>query len=136
MIIQEFTTKDMSDLLEEKLKDIQDNGKSKTEVTLQNPTTESKFPCRLINTPLDSVLKSENAIPILKDFQITIEHWAGKQRNCMEMASNTDKELRKLNMLRTNTQPIIYDEITKKNRLITKYEVRWNALTNSFEFIR
>lgn len=135
-MIQEFTTRDMSDLLEEKLKPIKDNGKNNTEVTLQNPTTESKFPCRLINTPLDSIRKSNNTIPILKDFQITIEHWASKQRNCMEMASNTDKVLQKMNMLRTNTQPIIYDEITKKNRLITKYGVRWNALTNSFEFIR
>lgn len=135
-MIQEFTTRDMSDLLEADLNTIKDNGKSITEVTLQNPTTESKFPCRLIHTPLDSIRKSENAIPILKDFQITIEHWASKQRNCMEMASNTDKVLQKRNILRTNTQPIIYDEITKKNRLITIYEVRWNALTNSFQFIR
>ena len=103
---------------------------------MQNPTTESKFPCRLIHTPLDSIRKSQNAIPVLKDFQITIEHWASKQRNCMEMASNTDEVLRKRNMLRINTQPIIYDEITKRHRLITKYEVRWNALTNSFKFIR
>lgn len=132
-MIQEFTTRDMSDLLEEKLNKIKDNGKSVTEVTLQNPTTESKFPVRLIHTPLDSVLKTENAIPILKDFQITIEHWASKQRNCMEMASNTDKELQKMNMVRVNTQPIIYDEITKKNRLIANYEVRWNGLTNSFQ---
>lgn len=134
--MKEFTTRDMSDLLEADLKSIKDNGKSNTEVTLQNPTTESKFPCRLIHTPLDSIRKSENAIPILKDFQITIEHWASKQRNCMEMASNTDEILRKRNMLRTNTQPIIYDEITKKHKLITKYEVRYNAITNSFEFIR
>lgn len=134
--MKEFTTRDMSDLLEADLNSIKDNGKSNTEVTLQNPTTESKFPSRLIYTPLDSVRKTENAIPILKDFQITIEHWASKQRNCMEMASNTDEILRKRNMLRTNTQPIIYDEITKKHRLITKYEVRWNALTNSFNFIR
>lgn len=130
---KEFTTKDMSDLLEERLNVIKDNGKNTTEITLNNPTTGSKFPCRLIHTPLDSVLKTENAVPILKNFQITIEHWASKQRNCMEMASNTDKVLQGMNMLRTNTQPIIYDEITKKNRLITIYEVRWNALTNSFQ---
>lgn len=135
-MIKEFTTKDMSDLLEADLNSIKDNGKFNTEVTLENPTTKSKFPCRLIHNPLDSIRKSENAIPILKDFQITIEHWASKQRNCMEMASNTDKVLQKRNMLRINTQPIIYDEITKKHRLITKYEVRYNAIMNSFEFIR
>lgn len=135
-MIKEFTTRDMSDLLEADLNPIKDNKKSSTEVTLENPTTKSKFPCRLIHTPLDSIRKSENAIPILKDFQITIEHWASKQRNCMEMASNTDEVLRKRNIVRTNTQPIIYDEITKKYRLITVYEVRWNGLTNSFQYIR
>lgn len=135
-MIQEFTIKDMSDLLYDDLSLIKDDNKKKTECVLQTPTTESIFPCRLINTPLDSVLKSENATPILKDFQITIEHWSDNQRKCMEMASNTDKVLQKRNMLRTNTQPIMYDEITKKYRLITSYEVRWNGLTNSFNFIK
>ena len=135
-MIQEFTIKDMSDLLYDDLSLIKDDNKNNTEVSLQTPTTESIFPCRLINTPLDSVLKSENAIPILKDFQITIEHWSDSQRKCMEMASNTDKALQKKNMVRTNTQPIMYDEITKKHRLITSYEVRWNGITNSFNFIK
>lgn len=135
-MIQEFTIKDMSDLLYDDLSLIKDDNKKKTECVLQTPTTESVFPCRLINTPLDSILKSENAIPVLKDFQITIEHWAEAQRKCMEMASNTDKALQKRNMLRTNTQPIMYDEITKKYRLITSYEVRWNGITNSFNFIK
>jgi hypothetical protein len=135
-MMQEFTTKNMSDLLYDVLSEIKDNNKNNTEAVLQIPTTESVFPCRLINTPIDSVLKSENAVPILKKFQITIEHWASQQRNCMEMASNTDKVLQKRNMLRTNTQQIQYDEITKKYRLITTYEVRWNGLTNSFQFIR
>lgn len=133
---EEFTIKDMSDLLYDDLSQIKDDNEIKTEVSLQIPTTESVFPCRLINTPLDSVLKSRNAIPILKDFQITIEHWSDSQRKCMEMGSNTDKVLQKRNMLRTNTQPIIYDEITKKYRLIVIYGVRWEKLTNSFMYIK
>lgn len=135
-MIEEFTIKDMSDLLYNDLSKIKDDNENKTEVSLQIPTTESIFPCRLINTPLDSVLKSQNAIPILKDFQITIEHWSNSQRECMEMGSNTDKELQKRNILRTNTQPIIYDEITKKYRLIVIYGVRWEKLTNSFIYIK
>lgn len=133
---EEFTIKDMSDLLYDDLSKIKDDNENETEVSLQIPTTESVFPIRLINTPLDSVLKSQNAIPILKDFQITIEHWSDSQRKCMEMGSNTDKELQKRNMLRTNTQPIIYDEITKKYRLIVIYGVRWERLTNSFVYIK
>lgn len=135
-MIEEFTTKDMSDLLYDDLSQIKDDNETETEAVLQIPTTESIFPCRLINTPLDSVLKSRNAIPILKDFQITIEHWSDSQRKCMEMGSNTDKVLQKRNMLRTNTQPIIYDEITKKYRLIVIYGVRWEKLTNSFVYIK
>ncbi len=132
----EFTIKDMSDLLYDDLSQIKDDNINFTEAVLTMPTTESKFPCRLIHTPLDNILKSENAIPVLKNFQITIEHWSDSQRKCMEMARNTDKALQKRNMIRINTQPIIYDNITKKYRLITKYEVRWNALTNSFQFIK
>lgn len=133
---EEFTIKDMSDLLYEDLSQIKDDNENETEAVLQMPTVESVFPCRLINTPLDSVLKSQNAIPILKDFQITIEHWSDSQRKCMEMGSNTDKVLQRRNMLRTNTQPIIYDEITKKYRLIVIYGVRWEKLTNSFIYIK
>lgn len=134
--MNDFTTKDMSDLLYSDLSEIKDDNENKTEATLQLPTTESVFPCRLINTPLDSVTKSRNAVPIQKNFQITIEHWATEQRKCMEMANNTDKVLQKRNMIRTNTQPISYDEITKKYRLITTYEVKYNAIFNTFEFIR
>lgn len=130
--MNEFTIKEMSDLLYDDLSQIKDDNKNKTEALLQTPTTESIFPCRLINTPLESILKTENAIPILKDFQMTIEHWSESQRKCMEMASNTDKVLQKRNIIRTNMEPIIYDEITKKYRLIIIYEVRWQALTNSF----
>ena len=133
---EEFTIKDMSDLLYDDLSKIKDDNENETETSLQTPTTESVFPCRLINTPLDSVLKSQNATPILKDFQITIEHWSDSQRKCLEMGNNTDKALQKRNILRTNTQPIIYDEITKKYRLIVIYGVRWEKLTNSFIYIK
>lgn len=134
--MNEFTTEDMSDMLYDVLSEIKDNKEDKTEAVLQTPTTKSKFPCRVINTPLESVRQTENAIPILKDFQVSIEHWTSKQRQGMEMANETDLELRKKNFVRTNTSPILFDEITKKYRLITTYEVRYNALTNSFEFIR
>ena len=135
-MIEEFTTKDMLDLLYEDLSQIKDDNENKTKVALQMPTEESVFPLRVINTPLDSILKSQNAIPILKDFQITIEHWSDNQEKCMEMGSNTDKELQKRNILRTNTQPIIYDDITKKYKLIVIYGVRWEKLTNSFIYIK
>ena len=135
-MIYEFSTKDMSDLLYDDLSVIQDNEGINTEAVLTTPTTESKFPCRVIENPLESINKTQNGIPILKTFQVSIEHWDNEQRFCMEMANKTDKQLQKRNFIRTNSSPIIFDQITKKYRLITTYEVRWNALTNSFYYIR
>ena len=135
-MIHEFSTKDMSDLLYDDLSTIQDNAGINTEVVLTTPTTESTFPCRVIDTPLESINNTDNGIPILKTFQVSIEHWDNKQRVCMEMAERTDKQLQKRNFTRTNSSPIIFDQITKKYRFITTYEVRYNALTNSFCYIR
>ena len=135
-MIHEFSTQDMSDLLYDDLSTIQDNEGENTEAVLTTPTTESKFPCRVIETPLENTNNSDNGIPIRKTFQVSIEHWDNKQRFCMEMAKNTDKQLQKRNFTRTNSSPIIFDQITKKYRFITTYEVRYNALTNSFSYIR
>ena len=135
-MIHEFSTKDMSDLLYDDLSIIQDNEGINTEAVLTTPTTESTFPCRVIDTPLESINKTDNGTPILKTFQASIEHWDNDQRVCMEMASNTDKKLQKRNFTRTNSSPIVFDQITKKYRFTTTYEVRYNALTNSFSYIR
>lgn len=135
-MIYEFSTKDMSDLLYDDLSTIQDNEGINTEIVLTTPTTESTFPCRVIDTPLESINKTQDGIPIRKTFQVSIEHWDNEQRFCMEMADKTDKQLQKRNLIRTNSSPIIFDQITKKYRFITTYEVRWNALTNSFYYIR
>lgn len=129
---EEFTTKDMSDLLYEDISKIKDDNENNTQVILQKPTTESTFPCRVIDTPLDNVLKAEDGKPILKEFQITIEHWSDTQEKCMEMTSNTDKILQNRYILRTKTQSIIFDEEIKKYNLIVIYGVCWEGLTNSF----
>ncbi len=134
--ISEFTTKDMSDMLYDDLSVIEDTEGTATEVTLIQPTTDSVFPCRVLSTPLESTNLTQNAVPILKTFQVTIEHWADKQRFCMEMADNTDKALRERNFVRTSSTATLYDEITKKYRFIVNYEVRFNGIANSFKFIR
>lgn len=135
-MIYEFSTKDMSDLLYDDLSKIQDNTGKNTETVLTTPTTESVFPCRVIETPLESTNNSSNGVPIRKTFQVSIEHWASEQRFCMEMANNTDKQLEKRNFTRTNSSPIIFDQITKKYKFTTTYEVRYNGIMNSFSCIR
>lgn len=135
-MIHEFSTKDMSDLIYNDLSKIQDNDGVDTEIALTTPTTESIFPCRIVETPLENVNKTNNGVPILKTFQVSIEHWDNKQRFCMEMANKTDKKLQIRNFTRTNSSPIVFDQITKKYKFITTYEVRYNVLTNSFCYIR
>ena len=135
-MIYDFTVKDMSDLLYDDLSKIQDIKGTDTETTLTMPTTESVFPCRVLHIPLETINMTDNARPIRKTFQVTIECWSDTQRFCMEMADNTDKVLQKRNFTKTNPNEIGFDAITKKYRIINTYEVRWNALTNSFQFIR
>ena len=59
-MIYEFSTEDISDLLYDDLSTIQDNNGENTETVLTTPTTESEFPCRVIDTPLESINNTEN----------------------------------------------------------------------------
>lgn len=119
-------TKEFSDLIYDKLIELED------EAILTNPKTTSVFPCREIQTPLKSINKTR----ALCTLQISIKHWADKQRIAMEMADETDDKLLEYNLVRTNTSPCLYDEILQKYGLTTTYEVRYNALTNAFQIIR
>ncbi len=135
-MLYNFTTKNMSDMLFSDLSQIEDSEGVKTEALLSSPTNESIFPCRVIETPLENIDKTKGNIPIRKTFQVTIEHWSDKKRKCMDMAEKTDIKLKDRNFVRTNSSPIIFNEITKKYNFITTYEVRYNAILNLFEFIR
>lgn len=128
--MNEITTKELSDLIYDKLNEIGD------EVVLDNPSADSVFPCRTIHTPLEVVLLTENAIPIKKQFQVTISHWSDRQRECMEMSSETDDKLREYNFVRTNTTAIMRDEIVQKYRLDSTYEVLYNGINHSFYFTK
>ena len=128
----------MNELKSEQFLNIVENKLSELEETvLQTKINyEEKIPCRIINTPLESVSKTQNSIPILKVFQISIEHWSNSQYECIEMASKTDEKLREYNMIRTNTNQCLYDLNSQKYNLVITYEARWEALTNSFICIK
>lgn len=136
MQISEYNARELSDLIYTKLSTITDEGETPTDVVLQTPTTSSNFPCRVINVPLEQVTQTDNAIPIKKRFQVTIECWAKGQRTCMDMGNLTDVALRDINLVRTTTAQVIFDEVTKKYRLIATYEMTYYGVHNSFEVIR
>ncbi len=129
--MKEIDEREFSDLIYENLEEI------KEEVLLNNPSTDSKFPCRVINTPLKSVEETDDeGRPIKLLFQCTVQHWNSSQRECMNMGSATDKKLRKKNIIRTNTSEIIRDTVTKKYRLLVTYEVRYNCISGAFNKIK
>ncbi len=136
MQINEYSTKELSDLIYTLLSTIKDDGINLTDVVLQTPTTASNFPCRVINVPQEQITKTENAIPVVKRYQVTIENWAKLQRDCMQMGDLTDTALREINLIRTSTTQVIFDEVTKKYRLIATYEMDYYGVHNSFEVIR
>lgn len=128
--MRDYTEKQFSDLMYEKLEDL------KYEQTLQNPTTESAFPCLELHNPLRSVIKTRNAFPIKTIFQLSITCWNDKQRSCMDMSNQVETKLRDYNLVRTNTSQIVFDSITKKYGITITFEVYYNAIMNSFEYIK
>lgn len=128
--MKDLSELEFSDLVYEKLESL--NYKQ----ILTNPTTTSKFPCLELHTPLKSVNLTENAFPIKSTFQISITCWNEKQRQAMKMADKVDEKLQELNFIRTNTSPAVYDTILQKYGISITFEVIYNAIMNSFDFIR
>ena len=126
--MKDLSVLEFSDLVYEKLESL--NYKQ----ILTNPTTTSKFPCLELHTPLKSV--TENVFPIFSTFQISVTCWNEKQRQAMKMADEVDKKLQELNFIRTNTSPAVYDPILQKYGITITFEVRYNSITTSFNFIR
>ena len=128
--MKDLSELEFSDLVYEKLELL------KYKQILTNPTTTSKFPCLELHTPLKSVNKTEKSFPLFSTFQISITCWNEKQRQAMKMADEVDKELQKLNFIRTNTSPAVYDTILQKYGITITFEVSYNSITTSFNFIR
>lgn len=128
--MKDLSVLEFSDLTYEKLESL------KYKQILTNPTTTSKFPCLELHTPLKSVNLTENAFPIFSTFQISITCWNEKQRQAMKMADEVDKKLQEFNFIRTNTSPAIYDSILQKYGITITFEVRYNSIMNSFDFIK
>lgn len=128
--MRDLSIKEFSDLVYEKLEVLE------YKQILTNPTTTSKFPCLELHTPLKSVNKTENAFPIKSTFQISITCWNEKQRQAMQMTDEVSAKLQELNFTRTNTSPAVYDSILQKYGITVTFEIIYNAIMNSFDFIR
>lgn len=124
-MISNFTTEQLTKLIYKILESL------KYEVSLSNPTTESKFPLVLINTPLESTINRYNKKVLHKRFQVSIECWADGKYEMLQMMEEVSQIMIKYNFKKTNTTPDIYDDITKEYRMIMTFEVKYDGLTNS-----
>jgi hypothetical protein len=106
------------------------------EVVLSNPSGDSKFPCAVVSTPLRRVVRTEDGVPVEIDISVQIDYWAGKKYDVMDLSDQGDIKLREYNLTRVNTTIDTFDEITKKYRYGGNYEVKYNAITNSYMNIR
>ena len=128
--MKDLSELEFSDFVYEKLESL------KYKQILTNPTTTSKFPCLELHTPLKSVNLTENAFPIKSTFQISVTCWNEKQRQAMKMVDEVDKKLQEYNFTMTNTSRAVYDQILQKYGITITFEVRYNSITTSFNFIR
>ena len=124
--MKDLSIRDFSDLVYEKLESL------KYKQILTNPTTESKFPCLELHTPLKSVILTEDGFPLKSTFQISITCWNEKQRQAMLMTDEVSSKLQEFNFIRTNTSPAVYDQILQKYGITITFEVRYNSITESF----
>ena len=64
---------------------------------------------------------------------LTVEVWADKQLDAVRLFEQLRTELEKLNLRQTGNVPSQQDDITEKWRFGGYFEVRWNAIDNTFE---
>ena len=124
-MISNFTTEELTKMIYEKLEVLG------YEVILSNPTTASKFPTIVMNTPLESTMKRYNTKILQKRFQVTIECWAKSKYEVMQMMEKVSEIMVEYNFIKTNTMPDMFDEITKAYRISSIFEVKYDGLTNS-----
>lgn len=126
-MIKDINEKDMSDLVYQKLLELEG------EVIKVPPTTDSIFPCRVLETPLICIQNIDGVNPILKRIQVTIQNVASTQQECMDMINHLDEKLKEINMIRLESStPIVFDESIKKYKMIGRYEVNYHALYDAF----
>ena len=88
-----------------------------------------------MRTPIETInlVNQDTGEIISKTFTVSIEEWADKKYEVMKMMDETSEKLRELNIIKNNNDNDIFDDITKKYRLISSYEVIYDGLYNCFK---
>ncbi|HEX3018614.1 MAG TPA: hypothetical protein VHP31_12290 [Caproicibacter sp.] len=130
MVRNELNLKYFTQLFVDKVAEVPEIGTNGA--LLSNPDTTAHFPACVIQPPISKPSKS--AIDgAAYDLSITVEVWAGSLYTALGIFDEIIVKLRDYNLMLTTNTPQQYDAITKKWRYGGYFEVRWNAIDNSFE---
>ena len=99
---------------------------------LSNPDAKAHFPACVVQPPLAKPSKGALA-GAAYDLSITVEVWTDKLSNSLGIFDEIIAKLKDYSFSLTSTTPQQYDTITQKWRYGGYFEVRWNAIDNSFE---
>lgn len=126
MELYELNTEFLTRLIVDKAAEVPEIGPHGAVIT--NPSSKAKFPACVIQPPLARPRGSA-----AYDLSFTIEAWASDQYSALRTLDQVRVKLEECNLVLTNNTPLFYDAATAKWRYGGYFEVRWNAITNSFE---
>lgn len=120
----------LTEMLVNKITEIPDIGKNGALLT--NPGSAARFPCCVVQPPLQRPEYHGGAWLL----SVTAEAWAERRYEAMRISDLVKCKLLELNFTLTGNTPLFQDPVTEKWRFGGTYEARWNAITNELEFSR
>ena len=99
---------------------------------LSNPDISAHFPACVVQPPLVKPSKGA-AAGAAYDISVTLEVWTDRLSSSLGIFDGIIEKMKDYGFSLTSTTPQQYDMITKKWRYGGYFEVRWNAIDNSFE---
>ena len=127
MELHELNTELITQIFVDKVAEIPEIGTNGA--LLSNPGTAAKFPVCVIRPPISKLKNGGAAF----DLSVTIEVWAEGQYPALSIFDKVRIKLKDYNLKLANSTPLFFDAATKKWRYGGYFEVRWNAIDNSFE---
>ena len=99
---------------------------------LSNPDTSAHFPACVVQPPLTKSTRGARG-GAAYDLSVTVEVWSDKLSTSLGIFDEVITKMKDYAFSLVNTTPQHYDTVTKKWRFGGYFEVRWNAIDNSFE---
>lgn len=127
MEYQTFNTEIVTKQIVSKIGELEEIGTKRTILT--NPDTRMSFPVCVVQPPLQTPRYHGGAW----NLSIIVEVWSDTQYTSMRLFDLVKAKLIDLNFTLTNNTPLMQDPVIHKWRFGGYFEVRWNAINNTYE---